>query len=728
MGLTFTEKSIQNTVQLNESKSWRERGRELFLSWKLYPLLFIAAFLRLYHIDRATFMGDEAVVFRMAHDITAHGWWVLTSNRSSLYNMNPPLVVYLFALPAAISANPVGGQILVGLCNTVAVVLTYIFVRRYYGRLPTTIASLLYATSFTAILYSRNIWPQNFLPFFNMLFLFTLFRGIAERRKGWLIPALLLIGVQYQLHNTGIFLVVPLLFTIIFTFRTISLRDIFLAPVFLLLLFLPFIYWEIIANFADIRILLAVSKNPTTIDATAIQFYKFMLSPYVQDVVTRVDQLPTDPASIAVHSPLRHFSSLLATAHDLMLWLFLCALIAAVVRVLVPLRDIHGTLPKNRRLAGLRAWLTGFSASPQRQGVVLLLSWQIIPLLSLIRHSINLEPHYFIIFLPGQFILIALLLSWVVAIVKHYRPNWHMIARYGIGLLAAFFILAQFLGSAIFLYDNVTGHFNGYPISYYPYYSDLSSLQSALARANEIAQREHIRRIYISSTESTWSALNYLTEQQKTPTTVFNTGNCFVLPDPAAGPVIFLSQPYSPLDETMTRLYAHTTLVGTSRRLGGLDAPFKLYILRAQSTPISPFQYAARNLKLLSPATQRIQTSDQQLLTTRWQFSQSFSPASRTEYHYNFHTSLDNKPNSKYFCCRMNAVSAGDQLFFFQALSKQEQLTATITISASTHITIPSILRPGPLQLVTSNTHDVGQQNLCTADGQKNVTLSAAGS
>src|SRR2546422_8562132 len=106
------------------------------------------------------------MIFRMAHDAIYHGLIPATSNIASIRIVNPPAVIYLFVFPAAFSANPLWGVIYVGLFNVIAVLLTYIFVRRYYGRLAAVIASLLYATTFNPIYYSRFIWQQNLVaPF-----------------------------------------------------------------------------------------------------------------------------------------------------------------------------------------------------------------------------------------------------------------------------------------------------------------------------------------------------------------------------------------------------------------------------------------------------------------------------------------------------------------------------------------------------------------------------------
>jgi len=158
--------------------------------WEICPILLIASALRFYMINVTEFDGDQATIFSMAYDAVSHGYLVATSNVASIGIVNPPAIIYILMLPAAFSANPVWGAVLTALLATLSVLLTYIFVRRYYGRLAATIASLLYATAALPVFYSRFIWQQNLLLFFAPLYILLLFRGAVARRQGWFGPAL----------------------------------------------------------------------------------------------------------------------------------------------------------------------------------------------------------------------------------------------------------------------------------------------------------------------------------------------------------------------------------------------------------------------------------------------------------------------------------------------------------------------------------------------------------
>src|SRR5713226_5492435 len=98
-----------------------------FLMSRPYPILFVAAFLRFYQINTTEFDEDQATIFRMAHDAIYHALLPATSNIASIRIVNPPGVIYLLMLPAAFSADPLWAEVMVGLFNTAAVLLTYVF-------------------------------------------------------------------------------------------------------------------------------------------------------------------------------------------------------------------------------------------------------------------------------------------------------------------------------------------------------------------------------------------------------------------------------------------------------------------------------------------------------------------------------------------------------------------------------------------------------------------------
>src|SRR6266487_6721947 len=102
------------------------RPRAWFSSWEVYFIVLIAGFLRLYAINVTELDDDQALLFRMAQDAVAHGLLPTISNTASISIAHPPASIFFFMLPAAFSANPLGGALLVAILSTVAVLLTYL--------------------------------------------------------------------------------------------------------------------------------------------------------------------------------------------------------------------------------------------------------------------------------------------------------------------------------------------------------------------------------------------------------------------------------------------------------------------------------------------------------------------------------------------------------------------------------------------------------------------------
>jgi 4-amino-4-deoxy-L-arabinose transferase-like glycosyltransferase len=688
-------------------------ARRLLLSWEIYLILVVSAAFRLINIDRAVFNDDEAGVFRLAHDAVVSGWLPLTSNRASLGNLNPPLVVYLFMLPASLSANPLWGEVLVGLFNTAAVLLTYFFVRRYYGRLAGSIAALLFATSVGAWTFSRNIWPQNFLPFFVMLFIFVLFLGVIEQRKGWFCWAITLIGVLYQFHGSTLYLLIPLTVAVIFSYKTIRLRDILLSVIFLFALFWPYIIWEVHNNFSDVTMIFATAKQQAHIDTEALRFYLFFIhpapiNPYLDPSASARDthMILPNGNSILASSPIHLF---LQGTYLLGILLLLGGMLIALVQIIA----VSSSKPNKNILV---RWWSELQATPHRKGLMLLLLWQSAPLLLLTRHSIVLFIHYFIFLLPGQFILMALCVVQIIALVKRYRPAWERMVRYSISLLTALVILGQLVGISGAFFDLNAGNFSA------SFFNDLHDEQNALQVADHIAQQRHIGRIYVtSSAYTTTNAMEYLSEQIKTPIEVFDTDNCFILPLASAGPVVFLTTP-SRLTPVLLGLYTNATLVAEPAHLN--NSPYQVYVLTAKPEP-DPVPHTFKgSLQLLAPAAHifRDASTNSEWLMTRWGIVDAHKRAFRTTYGFQFRVQFNASLSSDQ-SCTTNSTWSGDQLFDIYGYKGDTPMPARMSVQVSAFVSQPQTLALGPLTGFTyyENTHV--RQTLLTSAGQNTLTL-----
>ena len=642
----------------------------------------------------------------MAHDAIYHGLLPATSNIASIRIVNPPAVIYLLMLPAAFSANPLWGAVFVGLFNVIAILLTYIFVRRYYGRIAAIIASLLYATAAEPLYFSRFIWQQNLIAPFVVLFIFTLFWGAVDRRKGWLFPALLLLGILFQLHETTIILGVPLLVALLLAPGTVRWRDFALGIASLVLIFSTYLVWEFSTKFFDLNAILRVAKLPAHFDNQSFIYYKLFLSPY--------DRVPTNTytllyALVPLLEWLRHF----------MLLLLLGGLATAFIGIFPSPRPPH---PRPYALHRLHAMWTEFRAVPQRCGFVLLLVWQIAPILILSRHAEPVFPYYLLLLMPGPFILIGLFLSKAVEWLKQLDRRW-FILRYGMYTVAGFVIIGQLLGGTATLVDETNGNIkHGYT------YNTLNSLQDALTEANQLALHRHLNQVYIATDLFTQAALRYLVEQMQTPTTLFDASHCLVLPNPASGPAVLLVGPYDKLTGILLGRFAAATLIDQPERLGG--APFQLYILQPISGPkqASSNEAFANNLQLLDNRPRQLSFDNSTWITTRWSFIRSALPEYRTTYTYTLRALLHgngNKGLNVASQCVFTSMRAGDELLVSFQLPTSASVAASMTISATTYTTMPFDLSYGPFHFENIRDQRTQTVALQTTAGTSSIIFSS---
>ena len=757
MNLTLPKKRASKKADSDSPSQARHIRRVLFswlFTWDIYLILLVAGFLRLFALNTSEFDADQATIFSMAREAVQHGLLPIVSIRSSIGIEHSPAAIYPLMIPAVISADPLWATVMIGLFNTIAVVLTYFFTRRYYGRFAALITALLYAAATKPLNYARFLWQPNMLAPVILLFMFALFWGVVERRKGWFFPALLLIGISYQLHETSTLLAIPLLAAVVLAPGTVRWRDLALGIASLLLIFSPYILWELSSKFVDLFITLREAKIPAHFDTDAIYYYRFLLSP---NGFNSYFQLPVNPASV-----LRLFAPILRVLRYALQFLVLGGLATAGVQAFwtgrnaLPHTLSHQEAPA-KPLSLLRNWWTGLRASPYRCGLMILLVWQVALLLILMRHSVTMYPYYLLILMPGPFILagffIAQLLKWIQRIghVAELTPadafavpdkqgftsaidgvippaysfeasNFLTTAlRCAVYFIVAFAVIAQIIAAIATLVDAAQGT-NGHGKTF----NDLRSLQLALGEADHLAQQRHLNRVYITTDANSETAIRYLAQQLQTPATLFDDSRCFVLPNPAEGPAVLLVSPYAGLTRALLGQYAATTLIDQPARLGA--PPFNLYIVSPrrvlEKTSLHPS--FVDNLQLVNVQRQQLSITDRSWLISRWNLLRSAQPVSRTTYTFAMSALPNNVNRPAESLCTFNAMRPGDQLFVAFALPGNVLSSTSVTIKGLSYTTTPYDPALGPLLLETDKTRDSPVKILLTAEGKDNITIPLA--
>ena len=721
MGLTLPTLPTTSTGNDHRYKI-RDSIRMWLCTWELYPILLIAGILRLGWLNTTPFAGDQSVLYQLAYDAVHAGLIPTTSNSASIFTMHPPLAIYFLMLPVLFSANPLWAACMTGLFNVAAVLLTYIFTRRYYGRTAAILAAMLFATAQTAIVFSRFIWQPTLLSPFVLLFLFALFRGVVDRRKGWAFPALVLLGIMYQLHEITVLMIALFFAALLLSPHTIRLRDIVLGLVCLLLLFAPYLTWEINAKFADIHTLFSLTQAHAPIDSKAITYYQRFLNAYYYDdrflSTTFYDPVGSASSTVFKLLPLLLFSRYILLAFLAGAFIMAGILILFSTRATVSATTSH---KQPSHFSRLFRWWKELRADSFTCGLIILLLWQIVPVLFLSRHVTAIHLHYLLMILPGQFILIGFFLSRVLSWFQTQQPArlWQGLrhATYGI---AALLLAVQLIGSTASLLDTMHGinnHIFGY--------NDLGSLQHAVQEADQLAQIHHLNHMYItiSASDDSLTSLPYLASQMRTPSTLFDSTNCLLLPSLTAGPAVLLLRSTDTVVATLLSHFATATLVDRPPLLG--TSPFLLYIVTPISAPqlSVPSKGFAHHLQQLDTQTQQLTMGSTFLLATRWMLLQNTQPSPFKTYTYILRATPNaSTTESIRSDCLLTNSRAGDQLITSFHLSHSIVASTSFNITSQLLITSPYTFTQGPLRFETFRMNS-SLTTLRTFDGGDTLTL-----
>ena len=677
----------------------------LFTSWEVYLILLVAAFLRLFRIGTTEFDSDQSDIFTIARNVVSHGHLVLTSNIASIHIYNPPAVIYLLMIPAALSSNPVWGAVFIALLAIASVLLTYVFTRRYYGRLAGTLAALLYATAPVAVFYSRFMWNQNLLLFFVPLLIWFLFRGVVTRRPNWLFPSVILVALLVQFHASSIVLAASLLIALLLApRRTIRWYDFILSIVGVFVLYSPYILWLVQTNFQDVHTLLNASHGLSVIDTQALFFYLQLLGPFSAPITNKLSLLYP---YWTIFGGLEPFMTIL--------------LFGGVVWAAKSFLLSHSGVRKNHRIQTLVSscwrWWQDLRASPMRSGICILLSWQIISLLYLTHHNIVLFQHYFIVFMPGPFILIGIFLSKLFEWIP-WRTVWQSICRWGLVGICILLITTEGIASLGYVIDASTGHYVDQTWSG-NYYSSLNSLQHAMEQAEQLAQKHHLNHIYISSDPATRSSLRYLAGGAQTPTTVIDNG-CLIVPGVDYGSAVLLLAPRSN-QLAVAMNVDHATLIGTIPHPGG--PPFTLLILHPLPTAKFGGDNYAQSLQFV--AANAFDNDHKEQIATRWTLEDSAQASYLTSYNYMFTRRPSGISTSlSQYRCSSDSIRAGDQLIANLGVASQEKSKLQASMSTTLATTLSyNLMGVFHIQFDTFQLYDTPTKLLKTKAGAVAITI-----
>jgi hypothetical protein len=494
----------------------------------LLPLLALAAWGRLAHLERTGFVLDQAGIYAMARDAVARHALPATGIISSIQTFNAPAVIYAY-LPFALLPDPAIGAWATALANVLAVALAYGFARRYLGYVAAVVSAALFAVAAWPVFYSRTIWQQNLLPPLVMALVLLVAAGLAGSKARWLAWALPLWALLIQLHPTTAPLGGLLAAGWLLAPRTVRRRDVVIGAVAAALLFVPTLLWELTSHFYDVRAFLQYGRGRSVTDLTTVREF------------LRIADLPY---WLPWHGTLTY------RALFTLDWALVVASAALVAwRVLAEARvGWRGHAPSKMprpwwaAVGGALAWAQAPERARWRIDALLLL-WPGLVIASQLRHLSDVHPFYLIPTLPVQFLLVGALAEAVwrggrggAAGGRGRGVSSRAIPAWARGALAGALLLALVLVAL----GQVAASPGRYPqLDVNP----LAAERAGLTQARAIVARDHLALAVLEPDFFTRDSVRYLLANGYplgVPTQLVESDRCLTLAGAGGGVALYL--------------------------------------------------------------------------------------------------------------------------------------------------------------------------------------------
>lgn len=528
-------------------------------------VLAVGAALRLTFLGQTTFLGDQAELLALARSAALHHSVPVTGIRSSIGTLNQPASIYLL-LPFALLGDPRWATLATALANVAAVVLLYALANRYAGRRAAFAAGLLYASAGWPIYFSRYIWQQNLLAPVVLLFVWTLCRGVLERKPGWLGWNVLLWSIAVQLHPSAAPLLGVTLVAAVLACRTLRLRDAVWCGIAVFTSFLPTLIWERASGGLDLSLYGTYAQEPALYNADALGYLLSMLG-------------PQGPMLYGAQTVYSHAYWVIAWLTG---WLDVLFVVSAAWLT------IH-------LVGAARHWLR-FRRDPggHWRFLLLLALWQVAPLVAMVKHPYPIHEHYLLAVLPAPYLMMGAFLEEAVRnlpgilerLARRFprltiKPLTGSFADTSLVVAALLLGTAQTYGAAAQLATLDRGRFDGILNHTYSHYGiTLDSQKTALSIAH-FAARTHGANLYVAATDLHQESMGYLVDTDYGPATVYDASTCLLVPSAGSAPAVVLATP--PLDSlTLLRQLPGTRLLDTVPVQGAPDLPLYLVPAGAQ--------------------------------------------------------------------------------------------------------------------------------------------------
>lgn len=232
----------------------------------LLPCVFIlivtlSAFFRIQNLHLIEFKADEGInLFLASRPLFGHPFPPI-GIISSAGIPNPPFFNYLMLPIVYITLDPKMISFIIGSINSLAIGFFFLLVYKYYGALIAFASSILIALSPWSILFSRKLWPPDFILPFMVAILYSLNKIVVDKKYFFWLPYAVLSLFLIQLYHPTIFFV--LLVTLFLLIQKIKPHFGYVTIGFFLgiLPMLPYLAYQLQNGCADCSTFLAIKEK-----------------------------------------------------------------------------------------------------------------------------------------------------------------------------------------------------------------------------------------------------------------------------------------------------------------------------------------------------------------------------------------------------------------------------------------------------------------------------------
>lgn len=224
------------------------------LEWVLLGLILaVGAWLRFSQLDLLEFKSDEAVAAQLALKFVKSGELPLAGLMSSVGVTNPPLFIYLLIPAFFVTTSIPAVTCFIALCGLGAVAATWWVGRRYYGPVAGLVAAAFFAVSPWAVIYSRKLWAQDFVPAFAVGTIWAVHALCLGKKPRAIFWALFLPLCVIQIHFSGLALTATVVAVVLVLRPKVDWKWAGAAVVAAFLLMIPYLRLQSQNDWADFR-------------------------------------------------------------------------------------------------------------------------------------------------------------------------------------------------------------------------------------------------------------------------------------------------------------------------------------------------------------------------------------------------------------------------------------------------------------------------------------------